>query len=129
MPLPCFFTNTCFVPGWGCGTSLICHELLTAGTTAAFITLPPNALRCERICGRCMILGARIANRNPGRRRDKGESCRRVRNDYLPRGRRQRKTVLHGWCALNLELVEGRCFRKGGIVFRYAVRGPSRWRG
>src|SRR6202011_2236375 len=44
----------------------ICQELLTAGTTAAFITLPPNALRCDRICDRCMILGARIANRTPG---------------------------------------------------------------
>jgi hypothetical protein len=44
---------------------LTCHELLIAGTTAAFITLPPNSLRCERICSRCMILGARIANRTP----------------------------------------------------------------
>ena len=29
----------------------------------------------------------------------RARSCRRVPNDCLPRGRRQRKTVLPGWCA------------------------------
>jgi len=38
---------------------LTCHELFTAVTTAACITLPPSAIGCERLWGRCMILDAR----------------------------------------------------------------------
>ena len=29
------------------------------------VAIPTPTFRCERICGRCMILGARIANRTP----------------------------------------------------------------
>src|SRR5438309_5577784 len=42
MPLACIFTRTWFGPGCGWGTSLICQELLTAGTTAACICFPPR---------------------------------------------------------------------------------------
>src|SRR5215470_1659696 len=33
------------------------------GYDCGFHTLPPTAIRCERFCGRCMILDARIADR------------------------------------------------------------------
>src|SRR5882762_5213366 len=46
MPLACIFTSTWFGPGWGCGTSLICQELLLAGTTAACIFVSSIAIGC-----------------------------------------------------------------------------------
>ncbi len=46
-------------------TSLTCRELLTAGTTAACISFPPTAIRCEPFLGRCMISDARFANHTP----------------------------------------------------------------
>jgi hypothetical protein len=35
--------------------SCICHELLTAGTTAAFTGLPPSPILCKPLCNGRMI--------------------------------------------------------------------------
>src|SRR5262249_11694164 len=68
MPLACICTRTCVGPGSGRGTSLICHALLTAGTTAAFIT---HDLLLVRFDANVLTIGARgfaprIASLNPG---------------------------------------------------------------
>src|SRR5258708_15573543 len=49
MPLACIFTRTWLGPGWGWGTSLICQELLLAGTTAACIFVSSMAIRCANL--------------------------------------------------------------------------------
>jgi hypothetical protein len=37
-----------------------------APAAAKAVAIPTPTFRCERICGRCMILGTGIANRTPG---------------------------------------------------------------
>ena len=44
-------------------TSLTCRELLTAGTTAACISFPPTAIRCEPFW--VMLSDVRFANHTP----------------------------------------------------------------